>query len=473
MNELLIYAIKVNVSLLLFYLFYILMYRRDTFLKIRRAYLLTTVLFSFLYPLLHFGEWFQQQQVIQKFASTIYLNEIVITPAQTTGGLSWVTNENIVLAIYILIVFVLIFKILFQVISIFVKKYNGAPIEINGIKVIQLNENITPFSFFNFIFINKNNHPETELPEILAHELLHASQRHSYDVIVSELLTVFCWFNPVAWLLKKEIKQNLEFLADNYVLNVGFEAKKYQYLLLNISCNYINNQVINQFNVSPLKKRITMMNKPKTSGKGLIKYTLIVPAVLTMLIISNAQNVMAELQNSTQKKSPIPQKKAISTKESKVDKSKAIIKFVAPIIAKDSVYHSVDQPPMFPGGDEALMRFLSSNIKYPVVAIESGTMGRVVVQYIINKQGYIEQAQISKTELQSNKTQITVTAYDKNDTKSVEDQNQINANKEKAKIALENEALRVINMMPRWIPGQNKSEKVNVIYYLPIQFKLQ
>ncbi len=439
MEQLFIYALKVNGSLLLFYLFYMLLYRRDTFLKIRRIYLLTAVVFSFIYPLLQFGEWFKQQKSVQFFATAINLDEIIITAQKVQPSIF--STENILLAVYVLVAFALLFKIILQIISIIVKTRKGEKTELNGIQLFHLNENITPFSFFNYIFINKNQHSEVELPEILTHELSHVRQRHSYDVVLSEITTALCWFNPFAWLLKKEIKQNLEYLADNHVINSGFETKKYQYLLLNISCNYVDNQLINQFNISPIKKRITMMNKPKTSVKGLIKYTLIVPVLLVMLIISNTQNVVAELQNSTQKKSTKLKKETVKfTAPKNQNLKKETVKFKAPEKQDDGtiVYEVTEVAPAFPGGQNGLMKYLTSSIKYPKIAIEKNIQGRVTIQFIVDETGKIIQPKVVKG----------------------------------VDPSLDAEAIRVVSAMPNWTPGKQKGENVKCKFFVPINFKL-
>ena len=439
MTDLLTYALKVNGSIALFYLFYMLLYRRDTFWKIRHAYLLIAVLFSFLYPLLQFGEWFQNQKTVQVFAAAIYMDEMMILPSQQAQApTSLFTTENILLAVYALISFALLFKIVTQVMSILIKSRKGQKIEHNGVTMIKLDENITPFSFFHLIFINKNRHTEEELPEILTHELSHVRQRHSYDVVLSEVMTALCWFNPFAWLLKKELKQNLEFLADNQVINAGFETKKYQYLLLNISCNYVDNQLINQFNISPLKKRITMMNKQKTSRKGLIKYTLIIPVALIMLIISNAQNVVANVSETLQ--TP-PKSATVSVKEVKQNQPNKKVKFTPPVVKRDDgkvIYRVVDVPPSFPGGEAALMQYLMNNIKYPVKAQERNIQGKVIVQFIVDESGKVTEPKV-------------VRGVDP---------------------LLDAEALRVVKTMPDWTPGKQKGENVNVFYNVPISFKL-
>lgn len=217
------------------------------------------------------------------------------------------------------------------------------------------------------------------------------------------------------------------------------------------------------------------MNKPKTSGKGLIKYTLIVPVLLVMLLVSNAQNVVAELQNSTQKKSTKLKKETVKFTAPKIRtlKYQNTIKFIAPVIKKDSVYEKVETPPSFTGGESALMKYLAENIRYPVIAQENGAMGKIIAKFVINREGKIENAEIAKTEMKELMPELTVVGYGKNDKEENSNGNKTKESFEKAKKALENEALRVINNMPQWIPGKNKGENVNVVYQLPINFKLQ
>ena len=135
---------------------------------------------------------------------------------------------------------------------------------------------ISPFSFFRWIFIGSQIDEEEKLKEIIAHEMVHVRQLHSVDVLLAEILCIFFWWNPFVWLLKKEIKINLEYLADEGVLKEGFSPKEYQYILLQVSSVNTGIPIINNFNVSQLKKRITMMNKNRTSLGKATKYLLLV-----------------------------------------------------------------------------------------------------------------------------------------------------------------------------------------------------
>ena len=148
-----------------------------------------------------------------------------------------------------------------------------------------------PFSFFHWIFIHPTSHTEDELSEILTHEQTHANQWHSIDVLVSEIVCIFCWFNPFAWLMKREIRTNLEYLADNRVLETGHDSKSYQYHLLGLSHHKAAATIYNSFNVLPLKKRIKMMNKKRTREIGRTKYLMFLPLAALLMIISNIEAV--------------------------------------------------------------------------------------------------------------------------------------------------------------------------------------
>jgi len=142
---------------------------------------------------------------------------------------------------------------------------------------------IIPFSFGNAVFINCNQHSSEELEEIVRHEFVHVRQRHTIDIIWAELLCILNWYNPFVWMLKKSIRQNLEFIADNKVIENGINKKEYQYLLLKVIGN---NQysIATQFNFSSLKKRIAMMNKTKSARLQVGRFLFLVPVLAIILL---------------------------------------------------------------------------------------------------------------------------------------------------------------------------------------------
>lgn len=465
-----IYLIKVNASIILFYLCYKLLFQRDTFWMLRRTYLMVSVLFSFIYPLFSIEGWLKKQEPIMSAISSIQLDELVISPSGVRN-LGLFTVENVLWAVFGLVALFMTFHFLIQFYTIVRRRLKGTKTSLMHIPIIRIDEKITPFSFFQWIFINPKLYSESETAVILEHELTHVRQFHSVDVIVAQIQKMFCWFNPAAWLLEREIRHNLEYLADNQVLNSGFEPKKYQYHLLSLSYEPAESKLGNQFNVSPIKKRIKMMNSKKTKKSGLLKYALIIPIALVMLLMSTMQDMIAATQNSALEQAPqeekivISQNKTVQVKISPVDSEKkgtavAVLKerkekesaelseIVVVGFASDDnqdsekdkkVFDVVEVPPVFPGGEKAMFEYLSRNIKYPVEAQKQKIEGRVTMQFVVDEEGKITSTRIIR---------------------SVDP-------------LLDAEAIRIITSMPNWTPGKQGGKNVSVRYVLPIQFRLQ
>jgi TonB-dependent SusC/RagA subfamily outer membrane receptor len=178
---------------------------------------------------------------------------------------------------------IMLIRLLIQFISFRRLMKEAVYISGSAMKLYQVNEDIVPFSFGNAVFINKNLHTESDLQEIIRHEFVHIKQKHSADILWGELLCLINWFNPFAWLLKKAIRQNLEFIADNHVIQNGMNKKEYQYLLLKVTGN---NQysIATPFNFSSLKKRIAMMNKLKSAKVNLLRFLFILPLLAVILV---------------------------------------------------------------------------------------------------------------------------------------------------------------------------------------------
>ena len=415
MNEFFIYFLKINVALALFYILFRAVFYRDTFWIGRRIYLVSAILISAVYPFVSLTGWLESREPVQMFiAEWTYFQEFVVArEAVQTSSISW---QQILLAIYIAVSAVFLVRFFVQLFSVLRWNKQTQKAIIHGISVKTVLENIAPFSFFNSIYVNPNLSTDQELKEVLAHENTHARQWHSVDVMLGELLTIVCWANPFAWLLKSEIRQNLEFLADNQVVNFGFNTKKYQYHLLNLALYSPNIQLINKFNVSPLKKRIIMMNKSKTKKAGLIKYALILPATFALIFASNLLLSACTADN-----------KVINTEEA-----------TQLLASNEVVFDRVDVMPEFPGGEDALVRFLSENISYPADAYENAIQGTVIVQFVVKSDGSIADARV----LQS------------------------------VHPSLDNEAIRVIEAMPTWTPGEHDGKKVRTQFNIPIRFSM-
>ena len=209
-------------------------------------------------------------------------------------------------------------RFFWQLVSIVRLRSKCRTTDINGTKVYLLESDEGPFSFFNWIFINPTKHNRQETDEIMTHELAHCRQLHSVDILFTELFAIVFWANPFVWLLKREVRLNLEYLADNNVLAGGTDSKKYQYHLLGLAYRKNVATISNNFNVLPLKKRIKMMNKKRTKRIAKVKYALYIPLAAALLVVSNIETVARDIANVAK---AMPMAKASVKQEKMVDLS--------------------------------------------------------------------------------------------------------------------------------------------------------
>ena len=292
-----VYFLKVNVAIALFYAFYRLFFYKDTFFAWRRTALMCFFAVSAAVPLFNIQTWIVQQEPMVAMAdlyAAVVLPEITLTPQpQMDWKQLLVQGIGIV---YWLVVALLALRFVVQLAGIF-RLARRCPVqEIDGTTVHLLPRAEGPFSFFRWIFVCPGAHSREELNEILTHERTHVCQWHSVDVLVGELACIVCWFNPFAWLMKREIRTNLEYMADEKVLETGYDSRTYQYHLLGLSHHKAAATIYNSFNVLPLKKRITMMNKRRTRAIGRTKYLMFLPLAALLMIVSNIEAVARATQ---------------------------------------------------------------------------------------------------------------------------------------------------------------------------------
>ena len=444
------YFLKVNVAIALFYAFYRLFFYKDTFFGWRRMALLCFFVLSAAVPLLNIQTWIVAQEpmvaIADLYANTV-LPEFTIAPEI---GINWTsTMLNSISILYWGGVGILFIHFLSQLIGIIRLSCQCRTLKIGNINVHLLPNAQGPFSFFQWIFINPSIHNEQELDEILTHEFTHASQWHSLDIIVSEIACILCWFNPFAWLMKREIRTNLEYMADASVLANGYDSKAYQYHLLGLSHHKAAATIYNNFNVLPLKKRIKMMNKKRTREIGRTKYLMFLPLAALLMIISNIEAVARTTKEIALEvieavDTPIA-KSTVATETLDIQSAELSLTITNPkdtIIPtpEDVVFEVVEVMPEFPnGGMPGFMKYLGKNVKYPIEAHANNIEGRVVVHFIVNKNGSISNVGL---------------------TRSVDP-------------LLDKEAIRVISSMPKWKPGMQRGKAVRVKYTVPVMFRLQ
>jgi TonB family protein len=410
----------------LFYGLYCLTLRRDRWLKLSQWYLLTTLWFSVIFP------WFTLPSSLATAAQTVLptegymatLDEITIS---AYASMRTIDLADIHLIGVALCLGYLLFQIGAQAVTILrlwrkhtvYRATDGYNIPRNA-SLVLLDDDTAPYSFFNQIVVGTRGLSDDELRCILAHESLHVSRYHTADIICARLLCCGAWFNPFAWLMLRELRAVQEFQAD--AASIGSCGREgYLHLLYRQATGTGYGHITNNFLSINIKKRIVMMNKTK-SRFGAWKALAALP-VAAVLLMAGCQPANGEAVEQEE----------IPFEATNVDES-------APLDANtDEVFKVVEVDPEFPGGEEALYKYLAENIKYPVMAKNNKVEGRVYITFVIEKDGTVSDAKVLRS-----------------------------VNEE-----LDAEALRVINAMPKWKPGTQRGVPVRVQYNIPITFKLQ
>ncbi|MEZ4778349.1 MAG: M56 family metallopeptidase [Flavobacteriaceae bacterium] len=293
--ETLIYIVKSAGVIALFYLVYTTLLKKETLFSTNRHFLLSGILGAFLFPLLQFTRTVVKE--IPAIENTLWEETFnnptstEVTTAISQPSFSWFTFENVLIIAY-LIGFIFFFgRFAFQLIRL-LKWLMQYPSESkNGFNIIEVTENLAPFSFFNYIVYNPSLHTGPELAMILQHEKVHARQTHSIDILISHLLIIVQWFNPLAWLYKKSIEENLEYMADYYTVHKVPSKKEYQLALVKASSATNMPALTNYFYQSFIKKRIIMLNKHHSKKRNALKATFILPLLALFLWSFNVKEV--------------------------------------------------------------------------------------------------------------------------------------------------------------------------------------
>jgi len=276
MNELQIYILESGVCLALFYSIYWLFLKRETFFAVNRVFLILSLPLSFMIPLLNVPSPFVKTYPVE---STYTLKESVGTSAASLGIM------DIVWLVFLAGAGLFLVRFFFQFIQLFLLIRKHGYYKFNGAKIVLIDNDSAPFSFFNFIFINKSDISENDLQRILEHELVHIKQYHTFDLILLELVTIVQWFNPFVWPYKKSLKETHEYLADSAVIAQGCCKAKYQLLIFEQHVGLKLSELVNNFNRSLIKRRITMMTKIKSRGRAKFKLLLILPVIALLVLV--------------------------------------------------------------------------------------------------------------------------------------------------------------------------------------------
>lgn len=412
------YLFKSGIMLFIFYTLYKLWLENEKMLRINRIYLLSSLVFSLLIPL---------QIVSFKAPSStnlisFQLDEILIQKSSQNAQ-NVVNNLNLInllLFIYGIIALALAIRFVKNLVSLYIKTKTCEAQFINGKKIVLLQEPSLPHSFWNTIFINKNEFTQGNIPsELIEHEKAHLDQNHSFDVLFVELLQIIFWFNPLIILYKKAIKLNHEFLADESVNKQFREITKYQSLLLDIASNKTNITLACNINYLITKKRLLMMTKKESPKMTILKVCSI--GIITSLLLftfsckDNSEQKNTVEENKTEKSTVNLDQKSIPSDDDETVRNTA----------------SIEKKPEYPGGIEAFYKFVGTNFKAPD---EEGLKGKVYVTFIVEKDGSLSDFKILRD----------------------------------IGHGTGEEAIRVLKLSPNWSPGEVKGVAVRTMYSLPI-----
>jgi len=284
MNDFALYLLESGISLALFYLVYWIFLKKETFFVINRLYLISSAAFSLIIPFIHITSpaFINIKSFIGSrplSGSPVVFSEGSSLPAQSLGIF------DVLLLIYFWGVMFFLIRFVFQLLKVFLLIRKNGVQKYNGLKVVFIDKECSPFSFFNFVFINKSNISDDDFQRIVAHEMIHIKQYHSIDLLILEWLTIFQWFNPFVWPYKKSLKETHEYLADYAVIAQGCSAAKYQLLIFEQHVGVKLFEFANNFNQSQIKRRITMMTKSKSKGLAKLKFLLILPMLCFLILV--------------------------------------------------------------------------------------------------------------------------------------------------------------------------------------------
>ena len=428
-----LYSIKSGICLIAFYLFYKMGLSRETFHAFNRKSILLMMLMALIVPLIQV----ELNKETPMTAVTIDFTEMLATVQQPLDNQTKepLTMIQVLFLLYIIGVGIFAVAFLLSLWKLrFILRSGTTTDNANGEHLVVIDRDIAPFSWFNYIVVAQKDYQEHPI-EILTHERAHIALHHSVDILLCNIMLIFQWYNPAAWLLRRELQEVHEYEADEAVLAKGVDARNYQLLLVMKAVGEDRFALANNFNHNSLKKRITMMKMKKSNGRKRAKLLLALPLTAIAVVAfanerveSMAEKIVTESNNAAM---AVENKLPVQQKSKPVEKKKAPKKE-----SNKKVYDVVEQMPSFPGGPKALFEYLGRNVKYPAEATATNQSGKVIVSFVVDKDGNIIEPTIRKSVCEP----------------------------------LDKEALRVIKEMPKWTPGKQNGEAVDVRYTIPISF---
>lgn len=277
-----IYLLQVSTCWIVLYGIYMLFLQKETFFSINRYYLLSALLAGLLIPFI--GGFLPANTTSTEIYQVMtHVSTIEITPQATQNEsiFSWL---NLLYFIYFAGAIIVLSRFLYGLFRIYTIYKKATKTKRKKYILVESSLFHLPFSFFHFIFISQELPLNQDVERVLKHEELHVNQWHSFDIVVTELLQVIFWFNPILIFYKRAFRQSHEFLADAYVTQ-DHNRSSYGQLLLRQSTSGLEIALANHFFHSQIKKRITMMYKEKSKRPAMVKYLLAIPVLISLLVL--------------------------------------------------------------------------------------------------------------------------------------------------------------------------------------------
>ena len=518
MIDFLVYDLKVAVLIIVFYMFYRLLLSRETFHRVNRVVLLLTAVASFVLPLCVIT---MHETVTIQAVPEVSIGDVQMTLAEEPATPLWQIALPI---LYIIGMLATLGHTLLSVwkVLLLIRQSEQHPEPDGTIVCVTGNADVAPFSWMRYIVMNRGDY-EARDAAILAHERGHIRLRHSWDVLLVDLLTALQWFNPAMWMLRQDLRAIHEYEADGAVLSQGINARQYQYLLISKATSIGGYSIANGISHSTLKNRIHMMTNKKTRSSHLLKLLALVPIIGTALAL-NARTVTDYVFDEPQKKQIIKKGKKAGTIKTANQTIEVIATETAPSEQAEGqtfkmrgIVKDKEKGEPIVG---AVIRI--ANSKQGTVTDMNGEFSidvkkgdAVIASYV----GYVSDATVVKASQSnyvfvlekdgSNETRKPfdvveqmpqfpggTTAMMEYLSKNVRYPEEAHKNGIQGRVIitfvvesdgsiteahivrsvnplLDAEALRVVNAMPNWTPGMQNGEPVRVKYTLPITFKLQ
>ena len=428
------YILQIVIFQLSFLLIYDLLLSKETFFNYNRAYLLISPILAIFLPFL----------IIEPLAEVVVPQASILLPEvnlsnptnASQGTLSAIKGISPIVLLYIagllISTAVVIIKI-FQLRGLFrLRSREGR----SNYKIVEVPSSRIACTFYKTIFVG-DQLSEDERAHIIAHELIHVKQKHSLDLLLFEILKIVMWFNPLVYIYQKRIATLHEYIADASVVK-NINKNDYFHQLLNSVFHTKEISFLNQFfNHSLIKKRIIMLNKSRSRKTSKFKFLVLIPLLLVMLTyVACAQSEEHTAVNSVASEETLKQENLESKKQETIE---------------DIPFAVLDEAPIFPGCEgldsneerkkcfsAKITEFVTANFDSKIMEEDSKPgINRVIVLFKINSLGAI----------------VNVKARASSET-------------------LKQEGIRVVSLLPDVKPGIKDGKVVNVLYSLPIVYKV-